>query len=296
LLPLCIAADSVLLRIIGSRHRVRRLALICAILLCLACAALIGMTRTVDGRVLRKSEQIQLARTGLLPAVLHIYRMVVRPGATETPDASASEEVTLAVDSPSFDRLREGDTVTMRELRLGPLRFARLSDVPWWHVLPWPEAQRFWPWSNTVDPLSGTVHVASATVTEVRTVREAVLQSWTQRGSTWELPLNRPYQEVTLRLQTEGASTALALDRVDLDSVPNLVLGRVLIVNAPDSRWREAHLAAGTRRYAAQAWELLAGVLLPQILAGVAVALLVAYGLFRLIRRASRRAARRARA
>ena len=132
LLPLCIAAGSVLLGIIGSRYRVHRLASICAILLCLACVALIGMTRTVDGRVLRKSEQIQLARTGLLPSVLHICRIVVRHAAAETPDASASEEVTLAVDSQSFDRLREGDMVAVRELRLGPLRFARLSAVAWW--------------------------------------------------------------------------------------------------------------------------------------------------------------------
>lgn len=289
LLPLCIAAVTLLLKVIGKRYLLRPVIVVCALSLCVFLASVIASTQPVTGTVQQKTERVQVVQTGLLPTVLHIYRVVVVTTNAKAADGSARRELTLAVDAASFDRLSAGQTLMLREIRLGPLAFARLADAPIWRFLAWPEAQRFWPWYNAGNQ-PGPTRQYLAIVLSVRTVHEALLHSWTRRNATWVLPLPQPYDEVTFHLQVPGGPAVTALDRVDFGSLPNLSIGRTLPVIVSDARWREARLAHGTRRYAAQAWRGLLGVLMPQIIAGFALALLIGFGLWRLIRRLPRRA------
>lgn len=292
LLPLCGAAAAWMLRgrRPGRSGSARRATATAAILVFSALAVLFIVAQPVTGLVRRKTEQIQIAQRGLLPNVLRIFRVVLTP-VDAGEDTGSSRELTLAVDSSSFDRLAEGQSVMLRENRFGPLRFERLADVPVWNVLPWPEVQRFWPWDDLQDPPRAPTRTATADVLTVRTVREALLPSWTRPRETIVFPLPQAYDEVRLRLKIPGGFEAVAVDRVDVGSVPGLTVGRSLSVIVPDSRWREAHLAEGTRRYALRAWRGRIGQLIPQLIAGIAVALLLAWGLVTLIRRTARRGA-----
>jgi hypothetical protein len=289
LLPMCIAACAcVLKRLTGNRGFAGLVTAAVAILIAAAITLLFIIAHPVNGLVRQKSEQIQVAQTGLPPNILHVLRVIVIPADVDKDSGSLTKELTLAVDAESFDRLSEGETVSLRESRFGPLKIAQLADVPWWRVLPLPEVQRFWPWDLLPGRTPVPMRPAAAQVIAVRTVREVLLTSWIRARTTVVFPLPQAYDEVTLRLQSPNGSAVIAVDRIDTGSVSGLTVGHTIPVLVPDVQLRKAQLAAGTRRYLMQAWRAGNYCLLPQIAAGLVVALLLVFGLVALSRRKAR--------
>lgn len=248
-------------------------------ILVVSAVAIVRLTaRPVHGIVREKTEQIQFARTSLLPSVLHVLRITVLPVDSSPDSGVLSQELSLALDPVAYDRLIEGQAVDLSESRLGPVRFARLADAAWWHVLPLHQMPEF----ETEERTAAT----TARVISIRTVRKALLRPWYRPRSTVVFPLPQAYDEVTLRLDTNGGvSEALTIDRIDSGSVQGLSPGLSVHVTYSKSNIRDARLVGAQRTYAWSAYRARMSAVLPQIIGAVSLAFLVGVGLWRLTRR-----------
>ena len=169
LLPFAIVVIAWVLKAVTGRDGHGKFIAAFISILVVSAVAIVRLTaRPVHGIVREKTEQIQFARTGLLPSVLHVLRIKVLP-ADSSPDSSVlSQELSLALDPVSYDRLIEGQAVDLSETRLGPLRFARLAGEAWWHVLPLHQMPEF----ETEERTEAT----TARVISIRAVRNALLR------------------------------------------------------------------------------------------------------------------------
>jgi hypothetical protein len=264
----------------------------CMIVLGLMVAQTMAGGALVQGVVVAKSEQVQLARRQVIPSVLHILRAEVRVGGS--PGQVGADTLILPLSPGPFDRLRVGSPVQLRQTRFGPLRLARLADAPGWAQLPGLEftgvlnvlagaanllalgfgvLTPLMGWRGraafvAVAVLAGSMDVIAtrswwasrpqqetATVVEVRTVSQALLPSRLFRHYTEVFRLPRPYDEVTLRLLPgPGADPVTAIDRVDSGSAGSLAAGEIVPVAFDAEDPRDARLKAGTRAYALAAY------------------------------------------
>lgn len=279
LLPFAIAALAWLLKVVTGRDGHGKLiAASTSILVVTGVAFLVLASRPFHGIIRQKSEQIQFARNGLLPSVLHVFRIKVLPADSSPNSGVLSLELSLALGPVSYDRLVEGQSVELSETRLGPLRFARLAGEAWWHVLPLHQMPEFETEKRT--------EAAMARVVSVRTVREALLRSWSRPTRTTVFQLPQPYDEVTLQLATNGGqSSALTVDRIDSGSVQGLSPGLTVRVTYCKSNIRDARLVGAQRTYAWSAYRARVETALPQISGAVALIFLLGVGVWRLVRR-----------
>lgn len=286
----------------------------------LAAAGVLDGGQPTRAVVISRSETIKLARLELLPAVIHVLRVSVRPV------GAGSGPVTLALDPGHFDRLREGQIVLLKVSAIGPLRFAHLADAPGWMQLPVLEFSGLaavaaaassiaaigmgllTPWlprrwrglalgavllavaldasvfapSWTARPLRG-----KATVVSVRTVSEARLQSWSSRRSTESFALPTPYDEATLRFTpAPTAEPVTIVDRIDTGTGGDLTGAETVEVAYAQSDPRGARLTIGTRTYAEKAYAARLGGMAVQTSLGLMV---LSIGAFFMVRLASRR-------
>jgi hypothetical protein len=95
------------------------------------------------------------------------------------------------------------------------------------------------------------------------------------------IPLQHPYQIVGLKFVPSGMDTAvIAIDKVDLDSVPNLKEGQSAQIVYDAEHPRVARLLAGTRFFPGQA--LITVILCCAAYTGVFVVIAAVRGAFRL--------------
>jgi hypothetical protein len=224
----------------------------------LALAAAVGISghaTPIRGAIVGKNEYLSIDDTGLTPSVLRRFTLTVADPRMQLhylrlPMRGNWE---VDIDEQRYDALRTGQFVAIHEWTLGPLKIARLDDMPWWDLAPGLFDRLADAFGRPPDS-GGIVVRESATVLAVRTVRDAYPLSFLAGGSTGgeHIILKQPYDEVRLQVRTADGREAIALDRVDAGSVGTLVPGIRVAVTYPVNRPRMAQLVSGTRQHAAR--------------------------------------------
>jgi hypothetical protein len=206
-------------------------------------------------------------------------------------------EAPLWIDEKTFDALRPGAAITVRYLPwlpfiARPAEQSTLAFVPWrWLAIgflvvgvalalrrllrpapPWVKALLVLssigavvvtlvfptPWLTPLDPPVLT------TIAEVRQVRE-VTRSFVSGRTTGFVPAPQPWNPVELRFVPQGRDTpVIAVDGVDIGSVPGLQSGARVPVSYNASNPRDARLA-GARSYRWREWGELAELALAAV-------------------------------
>lgn len=210
--------------------------------------------------------------------------------AFDRPDGGRSEPV-IRVSATRYDALRAGDSIAVRYLRQFPA-FARTSDrstvtalrdlvqaIAGMPIVVWLAAGAlgFWlaarvstvaviamavawaaaAWPMFFTPTSGDRPRPVETLAEVRNVTlvdrsPARIPQHRAVGPQFNRRLAVPYQVVELNVLAEGRDTVLAVDAVDSGSVTGLAIGSHHIARLDPAAPRDAQLAGGTRRFAAE--------------------------------------------
>jgi hypothetical protein len=212
-----------------------------------------GHGTPIHGVIAGKNESLSIDDTGLNPSVLRRFTLTVADPDMQAPyrHLPMRGDLEIDIDEQHYDALREGQFVAMHEWTLGPLKVARLDDMPWWDLAPGLHGRVADAFGRS--PGWGAIAVSEpATVLSVRAVHDAYPLSLLGGGSTGgeHVILKQPYDEVRLQVRTADGREVIALDRVDAGSGGTLAPGTQVAVVYPVDRPRMARLASGARRYA----------------------------------------------
>lgn len=207
-------------------------------------AALMGarlLGSPVEGVITGKTETLVLASSGLAPTVSHELALTVVDKTSRT--TGAIEPLTFDVTERLFDAVREGEPIRLHLLELGPLKWARLDAEPWWDLAP----GRLERWLPAPD---GSVS-AVATITSVRTVRDAYVIPWFSGSAAQaaRVRLPQPYDEISFQFAKEPGARITTLDRIDAGSAQSLQPGSSVVVRYPPGRPRLARMLVGERTF-----------------------------------------------
>jgi hypothetical protein len=209
--------------------------------------------------------------------------------AFDRPDGGRSETV-VRVSAARYDALRTGDSIAVRYLRQFPA-FARTSDrstvtalreivqaIAGMSIVVWLAAGvvGFWiaarvntvavtamavawaaaAWPMFFTPMSRERPRPAELMAEVRNItlvdRSPARIPQHRSGPQFNRRLAVPYQVVELNVLAEGWDTVLAVDAVDSGSVTGLAIGTHQTARLDPAAPRDAQLAGGTRRFAAE--------------------------------------------
>lgn len=227
--------------------------------LCVAAAWWIGHHGAPESAVVTgKSEVLEISSEGLTPSVGHrlILTVASAEAMAELPVPARRNpllallrrrgDLEFDVDEGLYDSVKEGDTLPLHRIHLGPLLLARPDTEEWWDIAPG-RLERLVPWLHAAGaPACVNGHVAA-----VRTVRDAYeisLVSSSDQGGAYTV-LKQPYDEVRFRFTTAQGAEILALDRVDAGSAGPLNPGDTRQVCYSTGRPRLARLTVGTRAF-----------------------------------------------
>jgi hypothetical protein len=212
----------------------------------LFCTVALGfhtLSRPAVGVITGKTETLELSNRGLLPNITH--RLVLTVAARSGRDTGLDSDQ-FDVDELVYDAATEGERVPLHCLTLGPMTFARLDALPWWHWV-----QR---WLQSTLPVLhlGKPVLARARILSARTVSDAYVYSWASLldQGTAHIVLQRPYDEIEISFSNGTGGTIRTLDRIDAGSAGTLTSGRVVWITYPTDRPRRARLTDGTREFA----------------------------------------------
>jgi hypothetical protein len=195
----------------------------------------------VEGVITGKTETLVLALSGLAPAVSHELALSVVLRTSRA--AGGIEPLKFEVTERLFDRVREGESIGLHRVKLGPLEWARLDAEPWWDLAPG-RLERWLP------APAGSVS-AVAKITAVRTVRDAyVIPRFSESAAqAARIRLPQPYDEIRLELVARPGAGISTLDRIDAGSAGSLQPGASVVVQYPPGRPRLARMRTGERTY-----------------------------------------------
>ena len=216
-----------------------------------------------------KTEVLEVSSEGLAPSVGHrltltaasaeaLSRSAFAEAMSRPPRAARGNNAPFAarlqrrgdlefdVDERLYDSVRQGDTLPLHGIHLGPLRFARPDAEEWWDIVPG-RLERWFPRLHAARaPTCG-----NALITAVQTVHDAYevsLVSSGDQGGSYTV-LKQPYDEVRFRFRTAQGAEVLTLDRVDAGSAGPMHPGDARQVCYTTGRPRLARLAVGTRTF-----------------------------------------------
>lgn len=188
-------------------------------------------------------------------------------------DHSLTPYLMLSADAATFDALKVGQAAQVRVLEMGPLfkfgRFANRSTLSMVAGL-FPREPRG-PW-----------HEATATVEQITEFTEYV-----SRDPYSRTPLRWPYQFVRLSFMPPGRTEAVeVMNNIEIGSVPGVVEKAVMQITWPEDDPRSARIVGGRPGRPWTNWFYMMGEDL--VFAGVAIALLLAFGIWSRRRKAKK--------
>jgi hypothetical protein len=185
----------------------------------------LNVTQT-EARVLEKSDHVYHGYSGNWKLYL---RLKVQYQPTDT---RIAETATIDVDEGTWDQSKPGSKVEISYvptavLRQIPMLYTKALAAPLRHASQMPDEQRK---SNAI--IRNVTHVAR------------VADSSRSHG----VPAWQPFDVVELSFVPEGRNeTATAVDSVDAESVPNLVVGNQIVVEYSTAHPHAAKIGGGTR-------------------------------------------------